>query len=162
MPYSYNDKVTVTADAEKDGKAFSYWAKDGKAASYDKEYSFYASADSVLEAVYEGSVENKNVLVMANPVMADETRIAFFAERNISSEYEIIETGILMGKNEGLNLDSTGAIKAVAKSKTLKGQFTVRKANVQPEETYYGRAYLIYKDVSGVHTLYSNEVFMTL
>ena len=161
--YSYNDKVTVIADAEKDGKAFSYWAKDGKAASYDMQYSFYASADSVLEAVYEGSVENKNVLVMANPVMADETRIAFFAERNISSEYEIIETGILMGTAGDLNLDSTGIIKAVAKSKTAQGQFTVRKAKASAGETWHARAYVIYRNTAGnAQTIYSNEVSMTV
>ena len=160
--YSYNDKVTVSAEAEKDGKTFSYWAKDGVAASYDKEYSFYASADSVLEAVYGESAESKNVLVMANPVMADETRIAFFAERNISSDYEIIETGILMGKAENLSVESA-SIKAVAKSKDQKGQFTVRKANVSAGDTWYGRAYVIYSDENGeVYTIYSNEVSMTV
>ena len=95
--------------------------------------------------------------------MADETRIAFFAERNISSEYEIIETGILMGKAEGLNLDSTGIIKAVAKSKTSKGQFTVRKAKVSTGETWHARAYVIYRDTAGdAQTIYSNEVSMTV
>ena len=160
--YSYNDKVTVIAEAEKDGKTFSYWAKDGKAASYDKEYSFFASADSVLEAVYGENAESKNVLVMANPVMADETRIAFFAERNISSDCEIIETGVLMGKSAGLTLDNT-TIKAVAKSKAQKGQFTVRKKGVVSGETWYARAYVIYRDSTGsAQTIYSNEVSMTV
>ena len=160
--YSYNDKVTVVAEAEKDGKTFSYWTKDGKAASYDKEYSFFASADSVLEAVYGENAENKNVLIMANPVMADETRIAFFAERNISSDCEIIETGILMGKAENLSVESA-AIKAVAKSKAQKGQYTVRKANVNMGETWYAKAYVIYRDSTGsAQTIYSNEVSMTV
>ena len=160
--YSYNDKVTVVADAEKDGKTFSYWKKDGAAASYDKEYSFYATADSVLEAVYGENAENKNVLVMANPVMADETRIAFFAERNISSDYEIIETGVIMGKSAGLTLDNT-TIKAVAKSKAQKGQFTVRKKGVVSGETWYARAYVIYRDSTGsAQTIYSNEVSKTV
>ena len=160
--YSYNDKVTVSADAEKDGKTFSYWTKDGKAASYDKEYSFYATSDSVLEAVYGENAENKNVLVMANPVMADETRIAFFAERNISSDCEIIETGILMGKAEGLTLESA-SIKAVAKSKAQNGQYTVRKKGVVSGETWYAKAYVIYRDSTGsAQTIYSNEVSMTV
>ena len=160
--YSYNDKVTVVADAEKDGKTFSYWKKDGKAASYDKEYSFYATADSVLEAVYGENAESKNVLVMANPVMADETRIAFFAERNISSDCEIIETGILMGKAEGLTLESA-SIKAVAKSKAQNGQYTVRKKGVVSGETWYAKAYVIYRDSTGsAQTIYSNEVSMTV
>ena len=95
--------------------------------------------------------------------MADETRIAFFAERNISSENKIIETGILMGKADGLTLENIEAIKAVAKSKAQKGQFTVRKANVSAGETWYGRAYAIYRDSTGsAQTIYSNEVSKTV
>ena len=99
---------------------------------------------------------------MANPVMADETRIAFFAERNISSDYEIIETGVIMGKSAGLTLESA-PIKAVAKSKAQNGQFTVRKKGVVSGETWYGRAYVIYRDSTGsAQTIYSNEVNMTV
>ena len=99
---------------------------------------------------------------MANPVMADETRIAFFAERNISSDCEIIETGVLMGKTAGLTLDNT-TIKAVAKSKAQKGQFTVRKKGVASGETWHARAYVIYRDSTGsAQTIYSNEVSMTV
>ena len=160
--YSYNDKVEVAADAEKNGKTFSYWEKDGNISSYNSEYSFFASSDSTLNAVYGESAENKNVLVMANPVMADETRIAFFAERNISSDCEIIETGILMGKTKNLSVDSAD-IKAVAKSKAKKGQFTVRKKGVNPDDTWYGRAYVIYRDSTGaIQKIYSNEVSMTV
>ena len=160
--YSYNDKVTIIAEAKKDGKAFSYWEKDGKIVSYDLQYGFYANEDSVVNAVYGESADSKNVLVMANPVMADETRIAFFAERNISSGCEIIETGILMGKAEGLTLESA-SIKAVAKSKAQNGQYTVRKKGVVSGDVWYGRAYVIYRDSTGeIVTIYSNEVFKTI
>ena len=135
--------------------------RDGKIVSYNREYSFYVSADTTVSAVYESDVDEEIVLNMAEPVKVSDSKIAFFAERNVPSDKTVIETGILISKTAGLNLENA-LIKAGAKSTQNAGQFTVRKANVQPEETYYGRAYLIYKDASGVHTLYSNEVFMTL
>ncbi len=159
--YKYNSKVSLTAEQTKDNKSFSYWMRDGKIVSYNREYSFYVSADTTVSAVYESDVDEEIVLNMAEPVKVSDSKIAFFAERNVPSDKTVIETGILISKTAGLNLENA-LIKAGAKSTQNAGQFTVRKANVQPEETYYGRAYLIYKDASGVHTLYSNEVFMTL
>ena len=44
--------------------------------------------------------------------------IVFFAERNIASDCEIIETGVIMGKAVGLTLDNAD-IKAAAKSKHI-------------------------------------------
>lgn len=160
---AYNETVSVLAEDIKDNKAFSYWLKDGAVVSYDSKYSFYVSSDAVLEAVYGKEAQDKNVLVMANPVMADESRIAFFAERNISAEFEVIETGVLIGKTANLGLETAGVIKATSKSKDNKGQFTVRKKDVKPGDCYYGRAYVIYKNSSGaVDTIYSNEVSLTV
>ena len=160
---AYNEMVSVLAKDIKDNKAFSYWLKDGAVVSYDSKYSFYVSSDAVLEAVYGKEAQDKNVLVMANPVMADESRIAFFAERNISAEFEVIETGVLIGKTANLGLETEGVIKATSKSRDNKGQFTVRKKDVKPGDCYYGRAYVIYKNSSGaVDTIYSNEVSLTV
>ena len=161
--YLYNDKVTVNAESEKDGKAFSYWERDGKAASYNTNYSFYVTANSTLVAVYGENVNNKNVLVMANPVMADQTRIAFFAERNIDDSLTVIENGILLGKNENLSIDSANVIKAVAKNNTKNGQLTIRKKDVSSGDVWYGRAYAICADSKGnTQIIYSNEVSMTV
>lgn len=157
--YTYNDKVTVNAQESKDGKSFSYWKRDGKIASYDRTYSFYASANSTLESVYGENISDKNVLVMAQPVMADESRIAFFAERNIDAENTVVETGILIGNSADLSFETSGVIKSVAQSLKNSGQYTVRKKNVSSGETWYARAYVIYSDKAGVvHTIYSNEV----
>mgnify|MGYP000564617023 CR=1 FL=1 len=50
-------------------------------------------------------------------------------------------------------------VKAVAKSKASKGQYTIRKANAQVGETWYGMAYVIVEDASGnVSIMYSNKV----
>ena len=160
--YKYNDLVSVTAEGEKDGKAFSYWERNGKIVCYDLTYSFYVSADSTVNAVYGQSSADKNVLVMANPCAVGGDKIAFFAERNIADEYTVIESGILLGQKEGLNL-TNAKIKAVSKNVSNKGQFTIRKKNVGAGEKWYGVSYVIYADESGnIKTIYSNEVNMTL
>ena len=160
--YKYNDLVSVTAEGEKDGKAFSYWERNGKIVCYDLTYSFYVSADSTVNAVYGQSSADKNVLVMANPCAVGGDKIAFFAERNIADEYTVIESGILLGQKEGLNL-TNAKIKAVSKNVSNKGQFTIRKKSVGAGEKWYGVSYVIYADESGnIKTIYSNEVNMTL
>lgn len=47
--------------------------------------------------------------------MADKTRIAFFAERNIDDSLTVIENGILLGKNENLSIDSQMLLKLLQK-----------------------------------------------
>lgn len=51
----YKSALVVTADAEKDGKAFSHWTKDGKVVSYEKTYKLLVYADTTIEAVYDDS-----------------------------------------------------------------------------------------------------------
>ncbi len=160
--YLYNDKVTVIAEAKKDGKAFSYWEKDGKIVSYDLQYGFYANEDSVVNAVYGASADKKCVLVMSNPAIVDTNKIAFFAERDIPEKYEIIENGIILSTENNVTLDNC-RVKAAAKNTQNQGQFTIRKKNVGAGETWHGRAYVIYRDSTGeIVTIYSNEVFKTI
>ena len=154
--------MTVTADAEKDGKTFSYWEKDGKIVSYDLQYGFYANEDSVVNAVYGESADKKCVLVMSNPAIVDTNKIAFFAERDIPEKYEIIENGIILSTENNVTLDNC-LVKAAAKNTQNQGQFTIRKKNVGAGETWHGRAYVIYRDSTGeIVTIYSNEVFKTI
>ena len=154
----YNEKVRVSADAEKDGNVFMYWMKDAAIVSYDLNYEFYVSGDTALTAVYGSTAADaENLLVMSNPVVVGTNKIAFYAERNIDSKYTVIESGILLSNAADISLDSY-THKAVAASKTNKGQYTVRKANVSIGDTWYGRAYVIYTDGTNVYTIYSNEV----
>ncbi len=160
--YLYNDKVTVTAKDENEDGEFAYWECGGNIVSYDKTYSFLACSDLTLNSVYGVKIQTDNILVMANPVMADETKIAFFAERNINSSNEVIETGILLSDEEVFDI-TNAKIKAVAKSTANKGQFTIRKGDVNFGETWHAKAYAIYRSVDGsVNIIYSNRVSKTI
>ena len=155
--YTYNDRVSLTAkDRSEEGLVFLYWTKDGAVVSYNQGYSFYVNSDAEVEAVYGStSAEKKNtVTIFAN--QADSSRMGFFSEHDIDTKYTVIESGILMGTSENLEIGASGVIKAVAKSKKNKAQFTVRKAGLSAGDVYYGRAYVIYTDGENVYTEYSD------
>lgn len=161
--YKYNSKVSLTAkETDEEGNAFSYWMRDGNIVSYSAEYSFYVSGDTEVEAVYGAGNKADVVIVMANPVLVGTDKIAFFAERLIPDDFSVVETGILMGDSADLSIENH-TYKAIAKSTSNKGQYTVRKKGVASGETWYGAAYVIYRDADGtLYTAYSNEVSYTL
>lgn len=152
--YKYNTKLTFSVALDN----FIYWTRDGKIVSYDKEYSFYVSGNSSVSAVYGSEVEKLPVIVMSEPQIIAGGKISFYAERNVSAEYRILENGILMSDSENVSLESF-TYKATATNNSNTGQYTVRKANVSSGEVWYAAAYMIYADESGnIHTVYSNEV----
>lgn len=161
--YKYNEKVTLkAADKSSEGLVFAYWQRDGKVACYSETYSFYVNADTSVSAVYTAeAVAKQAVVVMAEPIKMESTnRIAFYAERDIPEEYKVIESGILLNRSAGFDLDGA-QIQAVSKSTANKGQYTIRKANVNAGDTWYGKAYVMYTDGTNVYTAYSDEVSMT-
>lgn len=151
--YKYNDKVTVSSSEEN----FLYWSKDGKIVSYDKEYSFYVFADTVITAVTgTDTAEKQAVINMYEPIVTD-GKIAFYSERNIPEEFEVAEAGIVISNTEGVTIENA-QIKVVAKSCENYGQFTVRKANPGEGIVWYAKAYVIYSNGSEYVTQYSEEV----
>lgn len=158
--YAYNTKVTLTAkDKSTDNLVFSHWTKDDKTVSYDKTYSFYVSGNCNIKAVYSASAESKKAVVNISAVQADATRMSFFAEYFVPENCTVIESGIILGTNSDLTLENAPL---KAKSKTNASQFTVRKANLSANDTYYGRSYVIYSSETNVYTVYSDTVSCTM
>lgn len=155
--YKYNEKVTVTAEAEKEGQVFVKWTRDGEVVSYDLSYSFFVNADTELEAVYGEEEATKGVvIVMAQPTIVAETKLAFYAERNVPAEYKVLESGIILSQEAEFDLKTPGVLKAKATYTSNNAQFTVRKKDVYAGDTWYGKAYLIYQDTEGnTITVYS-------
>ena len=162
--YKFNDEVTAVANTAPSGQKFSHWTKDGAVVSYDATYTFYASGAATVTAVYVGEGETVNaepVLVASAAPLAEDSRIAFFSERDLPDEWEVIETGLLLSEEADFDLD-TAAIKAASTSTEKKGQYTVRKAGVQSGEQWYGRAYVVYRVNGETKVLYSDVVSATL
>lgn len=154
--YSYDTLLTATLDAAAVpvGQKFAYWTKDGRIVSYSTSYSFYMGASAIeLKAVYVDASEDvtpTQVLAMYEPVLLEGGKIAFFAERSLESEYTLVESGILLYGQDGyFDASTEGVIKATATSKANIGQYTVRKVNVAPGESWYAKAYMIYLDQEG-------------
>ena len=102
---------------------------------------------------------------MATPMLVNGDKIAFFFERNIPEEYELIETGILIGKSSLMTITDYQYIAKSASTDNI-GQFTVRKANIDTENnkgvTWYGIGYVIYKDGDTVYIKYTSPVSYTI
>ncbi len=161
--YKYNDKVEANAELTNGEQVFVYWTRDGKIVSYEPKYVFYANRETKLEAVYASvAVEKKAVVTIAEPiVMKADGKLAFYAERDIPEDCTIVETGIILNKAADFDVN-TAEIRAVARYTTNKGQYTIRKANVEAGDTWYARAYVIYADADGdIKTIYSEEVSKT-
>ena len=161
--YRYNDVVTAVANAAEAGEKFGYWTKDGAVVSYDATYKFYATGAATVEAVYVSeseTVEKKPILVASvSEGLVGGDKVAFFAERDLPEEWEIVETGLLLGQEKkGLELGADGVVKAAARSTEARGQYTVRKGGVGAEDVWYGRAYVVYRENGEMKTKYSEVV----
>jgi len=169
--YQFDALVTVTANSAPTGQKFSHWLKNGKIASYNTLYSFHVSQNTILEAVYVPSSATVDKLpcitIDSNPIVKN-GEISFIAQCTVDGvtykESDIVEYGVLLSKTDNPDLSSAGVIRGRAYSKTdYTGQFMITKINVAAGETWYGRAYLIFKDADGnLITVYSNTVNATL
>lgn len=164
--YTYDTNITVTLDNAlvPSGKKFSHWTKNGAVVSYEPVYTFYMGiTDAVVEAVYADAAEvvrKQPVLTMSAPVVLDGGKIAFFSERSLDAAFTMVETGILLCSQDiYFDIDTEGIIKARAVSKTNNGQYTIRKANVGAGESWYAKAYMLYRDENGaLQYLFSDRV----
>ena len=64
--YGAGDSVTVTAPKEQNGYRFMYWAEDGKAVSTDVSYTFTATGERTLKAMYQFGEEMLNLTITAD------------------------------------------------------------------------------------------------
>lgn len=97
-----------TADAEKDGQAFSYWVDEsGQPVSYDRVYMRYITGNVNISPVYGESVEKAAVIIK---VADNEEKLVLIAERSISGDCKILEHGIIIAEyvDRYLDLDDVG------------------------------------------------------
>ncbi len=169
--YAYDTKITVKGVAPAEGNSvFSHWIKDEQVVSYDANYSFFMGGTATdVEAVYVADEASKKakepVIIMTDAVvLAGEGKVAFFAERNLYADAAngrvLIETGILVdatGTKTEFGFDD-GILKATSTSTSGKGQYTVRKANLDDGAVVRARAYMVYSEGGEIKTVFSNTV----
>ncbi|MBK1811805.1 InlB B-repeat-containing protein [Clostridium sp. YIM B02505] len=169
LDYSFDSKVTVNANQAPEGKSFSYWMVNGLIVSYEPTYSFAVTGNTTITAVYsETPIKMLPTLTEDKAIVNKDTKkISFISQVNIPTGYTMVECGLVLLKSQtapsSLDFNTLGVVRAKSSYQNTGGQYMMNKTNVALGDTWYARAYLIYKDNQGnVYTLYSNIVSATM
>lgn len=170
--YEELELVTVTPNEAQSGKKFSYWAMlDGTIMSYQSNYSFYLTNPVDLQAVFvnEEAEVKKSVLLQITNVVSNTAagKLSFTAERSLPSDTTIVQHGILLTQEDldegSFRIGAAGVLKGTATTTGRNGTYALNKGNANSGDTWYGRAYVVYKEADGtVKTVYSDIVRGTM
>lgn len=166
--FQFDMPITVVAGTAPAQQKFSHWELDGQKVSTDSTYTFYVPMeDTTLKAVYvdeAGALENTPFITLLDNAIVDASNktIVFTVTRSIPSGYSLVESGVILLKsNTALTSELTVATENAIRGEidnNSTSQFYIRKLNVEAGDTWYGRAYLIYKDGEGnTFTVYSSN-----
>lgn len=163
--FNYDSQVKLIPSTAPEGQKFSHWTKDGKIASYNKNYSFYVTGNTTAAAIFvplDSIVKKTPVITIDSNPIAEKGQITFAAQYTVDGEVfhesSVAEYGILLSQNDNPDLGTLGVIRGKGCLKTSTGQFMITKTNASGQ-TWYGRAYLVYRDSSNnLITVYSNTV----
>lgn len=170
--YQFDMPVSVIANEAQEGMKFSHWEQDGVKISSSREFTLYMpKRDTKLTAVFVEVTEEVDttpfITLLEDAIVdKDAKNIMFVATRNITEGYELVESGIILLKSytkyeEEITLETENIIVGKIGNNST-DQFYVRKLNVEEEDIWYARAYMIYKDSSGNFvTVYSKNTVET-
>lgn len=165
--FQFDMPVTVVADAAPTGKKFSHWEQDGVKVGINSTFELFTPMRATeFKAVFVD--EDANIvkapfitLSQENIVMDTVNKtMMFIANRSVPSGYTLVESGIVLLKSSTpieLTVDTQNAVCGRIRNSST-DQFYIRKTNIAAGETWYARAYLIYKDGAGnIITAYSGN-----
>ena len=170
--YRTSANFDVVADAAPEGKKFSHWLQDGTLISYNSTQTFIAYKNVIYEAVYvdESVVVDKKgtATIISATKNIDDKKLIFASFLVVPSGYTINKGGVVATDNATIGTDEeqfTAANARFERYSTPSGgtyRYTWTKTNVNPGDTWYVRAYLVYTDLDGVsHTIYGDIVSQT-
>ena len=171
--YKQNAVVTVQADEAIEGMKFSHWKdSEDNILSYNEKYQFYASENIMVTAIYVE--ENDSVEVKGTTEIVDyfadieNKKLVFVSMSTVPEGCTINKAGIIATNNYNIGNDEENFNASTAmyvRGNEWSGnayRFTWSKRNVNLDETWYVRAYLVYTDEEGnVNTLYGDIVSAT-
>lgn len=167
--YRQYDTVTITAPAKNaSGQSFSYWQDgNGKIVSYYRSYSFRAHADETLIPVYGKSTSAVKAAIRVTKIEYNSYYdwITVYAERSVSSEYTVLQHGIIFTDDASIAADTnkfvigtSGVKTSTAKGRNRSGIYTLSISHLENYGDYiYARSYVKVADASGkVSVIYSD------
>lgn len=158
----YNTKVTVTADAEKDGKKFAGWKLKDVIVCTDTSYTFYISGDMELTASYEAA-EAEPCALMTNTISekneSGKTDVRFVGQLVVPEGSRIVNAGLVWSSKEGTDLVLGGEDKETYISRISNtNQFSVTIKGMPAGRFIRGKIFATLVDAEGKETcVYSEE-----
>jgi len=160
----------VEAPAAPEGKKFAYWkTSEGKIVCYASNYSFYVMQNVTLEPIYaedDTAVKEQVTILCTASYNKSKKQLSFTSKRSLPAGYTVVSHGIVITDSTGwgrfgqdaekLIIGASRTKKAVATTRGRLGTY-VAKMTCTASDTWYGRAYVTYKDKNGEeHTVYSD------
>ncbi|MBR4749687.1 MAG: hypothetical protein IK083_09000 [Abditibacteriota bacterium] len=156
---------TKTAPDEYEGSAFSYWkdSDSGCVLSYAKTLSVSVYSDMNVEAVYGEAANSVTLAVLQTPIVSS-GKIAFTGQVVEGDDFasEIMHGVLLLRSDSAITdlvIDTPGVI--VGKSSgysAVSKTFIINKKNVAEGDTWYGRAFVVYRDTNGVEKIAYSDI----
>lgn len=154
--YTYDEVVTVTADAAPAGQYFQHWERDGQVLSTQSSYAFTMLGDAELTAIYDSTVP----ILSAKVSISDTLHLrngytSYLGQMDVPAGSEIVEFGMLTSPTEGTPVLDNGAFTKYQggsyhpTTKEFLHSFTASFASI--------RAYLVLSDESGTLSTYYSE-----
>jgi hypothetical protein len=157
--YDFNQVVTVEADPEKAGVAFSHWEEDGKIVSFSAEYTFTMLYDRALTAVYDNERTVTPLVYLSDALRLRDGHVSFLGQAYLPGPgYELVEAGFLFTNGEGdLEKDAAGVTVAThPKPNAWTDEFLMSFPNSLFKRV---RAFITVKNEGGMATYYSEKTY---
>ena len=174
-PYSL---CTAVAAAAPEGKVFAYWSQDGEdevPVSYDEIYTFIATSDVNLKAIYADETVEETANIAMDAASASQINVvngmytlSYSGKITLPEGAQIEDFGLLLTNQSaddcsdenfrvGGKINGVNVAKLSGQTLTKEGQCKINVNNVKPGQTRTGRLYLIVKLADGsTQTIYSN------
>lgn len=164
--YNVKDVVTIIANDPAEGKKFSHWTDGTNILGYNTSYSFYASKDVELTAVYvdaDDVVEALGVTYISD-IFVDTVNgnLSFVSMSTVPEGCTILMAGVIATSDADIGTSGDGFNDTTAskvRGNSWSGNAYSFTFTIKTQRTYYVRAYLVYTDTNGnTHTVYGNVV----
>jgi uncharacterized repeat protein (TIGR02543 family) len=169
--YTSSTAITIKANEPESGKYFVGWYDGETLLTTNMSYSFYVTDNRTLEAKYEDKAVDEVGTTRIESVTPNKStkKISFVSMSSVPSSCTIQKAGVIATSESTIGTSEEKFTASTAKyvrygSPTAKNfKYTWTKGSVTERETWYVRAYLVYKDSNGnSHTVYGDIVAATL
>lgn len=156
--------ATVTAQESVNEEPFRYWKNEnGEIVSFERVYSFAVTEDDTLTAVYSAEPTAEKIVNRISGAFSDSSSVTFVSHRSVDSDFEIIQSGIIIVNNRTVGTDAdsfviggSGVLKGTTTNIDNNGTYMLTKTNTTG--TWYARPYVIYKTADGTISVSYGEI----